>query len=574
MAFFLQVNQILFVILNVYKLLLKNFLLGIPMSLKHFFLLLTLICFQVCQIAYAQVSGDVNSLETELKSRNDILFFGGFEAGSMDNTSWASTWGIQWIEDYHDITRVNNIESLQNKTARVAYYDVRQSGLSFLTTFRNLGISQSGFETLYLRYYVKFEPGFDFVLGGKLPGLVGGENTVCCTGGNKPNGTDGWTCRLMWQTNGGIVVYAYLPKSPNGKYGKGSFGQDIPFDYNNNGKVRRFVPGQWHCVEEFIQINTVGKEDGKIYAWLDGELAVKRDNVTFRTTDNFNTKIGGLYFSSFFGGSTSEWAPPKRQHIYFDNFVIARNYVGPIGGNSSGNVLPNPTISPNGGRFANSVNANLDSDVSNATVHYTTDGSDPDLNSPEYNRAINITTDTVIKAKVFRGTDETSGIAEASFTVGPEKKFSISSASASVVPEPEHGPEKAIDSKSYFDQDPDSRWAGDTMPEWLQFDLGSVQTVSITRLSFYRWTFGRTYNYSIEISTTGNDWRRIVDRANSVAAEWTENIFSPQPARYVRLIFNSGTNTTWAGVWEGEIWGTSNGDKDPPVPPTNVRVGE
>lgn len=57
---------------------------------------------------------------------------------------------------------------------------------------------------LHLRYYVRFSEGFDFVKGGKLPGLFGGAI---------PDGTNGFSVRYMWRTNGDGEAYAHLPTS-------------------------------------------------------------------------------------------------------------------------------------------------------------------------------------------------------------------------------------------------------------------------------------------------------------------------------------------------------------------------
>ncbi len=134
-------------------------------------------------------------------------------------------------------------------------------------------------------------------------------------------------------------------------------------------------------------------------------------------------------------------------------------------------------------------------------------------------------------------------------------QLSIIDATASVVPEPEHSPEKTIDGLGYNDGDPDSRWAGDTMPEWLMFDLGVTKSIGMTRLSFYNWNNGRIYNYSIKVSTDMNQWQEIVTNATSSSEEWTVDEFGLVNARYVKIIFNSSNQGDWAGLWEGEIWG-------------------
>ena len=48
----------------------------------------------------------------------------------------------------------------------------------------------------YLRYRVRFQPGFDFAKGGKLPGLTSGGGKY--SNAHKPLDGDGWTARLMW----------------------------------------------------------------------------------------------------------------------------------------------------------------------------------------------------------------------------------------------------------------------------------------------------------------------------------------------------------------------------------------
>jgi len=60
----------------------------------------------------------------------------------------------------------------------------------------------SPFQSMMLAYDVAFDSGYDWVKGGKLPGLRGGPNLTGCDGGSQPNGTDCFSTRLMWRTNG------------------------------------------------------------------------------------------------------------------------------------------------------------------------------------------------------------------------------------------------------------------------------------------------------------------------------------------------------------------------------------
>lgn len=73
----------------------------------------------------------------------------------------------------------------------------------------------SGFQSMLLSYEVAFDANFDWVKGGKLPGIRGGSDPIGCSGGNQSNGLECFSARLMWRPNGQGEAYAYIP-SPNG----------------------------------------------------------------------------------------------------------------------------------------------------------------------------------------------------------------------------------------------------------------------------------------------------------------------------------------------------------------------
>lgn len=67
--------------------------------------------------------------------------------------------------------------------------------------FSSLWNGSEPFQTMLLAYDVAFDSGFDWVKGGKLPGLRGGPNATGCSGGNQPTGSDCFSARLMWRAN-------------------------------------------------------------------------------------------------------------------------------------------------------------------------------------------------------------------------------------------------------------------------------------------------------------------------------------------------------------------------------------
>lgn len=147
------------------------------------------------------------------------------------------------------------------------------------------------------------------------------------------------------------------------------------------------------------------------------------------------------------------------------------------------------------------------------------------------------------------------------------KQLTVTRVYASSIPELNHTPDKTIDGKGANDGDPDSRWAGRPMPQWIVYDLGSVQTLMTTRLSFYNWNGGRIYNYSIQVSIDSLNWSEVKSNVQSSSLEWSIEEIGAVKAKYIKILFLSSNQPDWAGLWEANFWGEpiSNYDATPPV---------
>jgi hypothetical protein len=224
---------------------------------------------------------------------------------SMLEDDWnAPTWSQGVDEGRVSITYTDNET---NKALAVRYpngeYGTSASGAQWKLLF------SSSYEWVRLSYRVQFTSPFDLVKGGKLPGLIGGAGN---TGGGIPSGTDGWSARMMWRSEGAIVQYVYHPDQPE------YYGEDFP--WVDGAEPLFFQPGQWHDVVHEVKMNTPGLNDGSIKTWLDGELALEAESMRFRDVDDF--AIDGMYFSTFFGGGSSSWASTADETVLFDDFVI------------------------------------------------------------------------------------------------------------------------------------------------------------------------------------------------------------------------------------------------------------
>lgn len=241
----------------------------------------------------------------------ETVFAGGFTAGD-----WLEQFNravpAPWV---HGIDRAEIVADPRGTVLKVSYpaheYGIEQTGIQWRTY---LGRS---LEHATLTYDVKFAEGFDFVKGGKLPGLVGGErhgerhSTV--SGGYRPDGTDGFSCRVMWREDGSVAQYVYHPDQPT------AFGELFPWRNADHGRVR-FVPGRWHRVRTQVDLNDVGARNGRIRSWIDGSKVLDVRGFAFRTTQTL--AIDSFAFATFFGGDDDTWATSKSETAYFDRFRV------------------------------------------------------------------------------------------------------------------------------------------------------------------------------------------------------------------------------------------------------------
>jgi hypothetical protein len=82
-----------------------------------------------------------------------------------------------------------------------SYSDTDSSGGAQFINLWNAS-DGSSFNSMLLSYEVAFDANFDWVKGGKLPGLRGGLTTSGCSGGSKSNGASCFSSRVMWRQNG------------------------------------------------------------------------------------------------------------------------------------------------------------------------------------------------------------------------------------------------------------------------------------------------------------------------------------------------------------------------------------
>lgn len=199
------------------------------------------------------------------------------------------------------------------------------------------------FEKMMISYDVAFPNGFNWVLGGKLPGIYGGH-PHSCSGGNQSTGDNCVTMRLMWRQDGGGEVYSYIPVSDNSDFCKNpnvlcndQYGKSI------GRGLLYFPPGTWTRIDMVMQLNEpAGYNNGILDVYINGLKSISMNTIPYRTTGMVGFQ--GLMFSTFFGGNTPDYATPVDTSVFFRNVQLsvgepAKLYEGNGGSAAGGKIV-------------------------------------------------------------------------------------------------------------------------------------------------------------------------------------------------------------------------------------------
>ncbi|KAI8073288.1 hypothetical protein BC940DRAFT_357782 [Gongronella butleri] len=187
--------------------------------------------------------------------------------------------------------------------------------------FHSRPFGKNQYNKALLSYDVYFPPDFDWVLGGKLPGIEGGVVDESCSGGHQSDGVECFSARVMWREHGNGEAYMYVPVTnqlcaqDNVICNQDGYGTSM-----GRGELR-FRQGQWTSLDMYLEMNTPGKADGLLILWQDDVQVIKFTEMEYRETNGLGA--GTLMFTTFFGGSTKEWAAPKDEQIYFKNVKMS-----------------------------------------------------------------------------------------------------------------------------------------------------------------------------------------------------------------------------------------------------------
>jgi len=175
-----------------------------------------------------------------------------------------------------------------------------------------------------LTFMMRLSPNFQGK-GGKIIGLKGGAGN---TGGNAPDGFDGWSVRPNWwrrpnvETLTSYIYHVNLNQRP--PYGDAFhwFCSDSSICTDGSVDISK-MRGQWVGVSVYVKMNTIGSTDGQVTIFYNDQIMSDVRNLEFRKTSSFG--IDTFSMNTFAGGSTQDYAPSEDIYIEFDQIEILSN---------------------------------------------------------------------------------------------------------------------------------------------------------------------------------------------------------------------------------------------------------
>jgi len=261
---------------------------------------------------------DGQARDTGLARSADVLYVENFDAGSrwrefVADPSTADSLSVV------DRDPARGFEPIAGQALRVVIRRGTRTALNHHLRFAKLpgGEPDEAFFRYHLRLGADWDPMVD---GGKLPGFSGTYNRAGW-GDRRADGSNGWSAR------GAFYVLRGTPDAPDRFIGSfpATMDEDLGDAWGwNLGPTGRLQKKRWYAVEQYIKLNTPGRADGILRAWVDGELALSRENIRFRSTGAL--KVESVWLNVYHGGIENA---DRDLTLYIDNLVIARRYIGP-----------------------------------------------------------------------------------------------------------------------------------------------------------------------------------------------------------------------------------------------------
>jgi len=250
-----------------------------------------------------------------------VLFVDDFETGNVDEIG--ARWGNITQRENIDLTADVAANSPGNRSIHIA-----RNGHLFTHT--------KGVDTMYARFYVKFHEKTGYIH--HFVHLVADRTPTPW-----PKGGAGETPPGDAKFSTGIEPTGRWGKfPPPGVWNFYTYWHEMKTKWGSvyDGKQVPIEPGRWYCVEAMLKANSSPeKADGEQAFWVDGELYGRFPGFRWRTTDQLKINSFWLLFYNTDQPAQHNKDPKPESRVmevWFDDVVIATEYVGPVQGKPRG----------------------------------------------------------------------------------------------------------------------------------------------------------------------------------------------------------------------------------------------
>jgi hypothetical protein len=241
----------------------------------------------------------------------------------------------RWSETYHSANiRIATEAANVFHGAKAVELSVPQTNSEVSNTLAK--VVSPGRDTLFLRFYAKFNEGFNVVGSSHNGATVSAQ--YCCPG-VRANGFnkflvsyEAWRDSAATANPGRLNAYIYHPDQRD-IWGDHFFptGTVLPFSSTPFDFGPEFVPrpdvtptlGRWHCYEMMVKANAPGQRDGRVAFWLDGQLVADFPHLRLRETNALKIDRFTIDLHVF----KNNMAAARK---WYDNVVAATSYIGPM----------------------------------------------------------------------------------------------------------------------------------------------------------------------------------------------------------------------------------------------------
>ncbi|RTE53979.1 glycoside hydrolase family 92 protein [Arenibacter aquaticus] len=201
--------------------------------------------------------------------------------------------------------------------------------------------------------------------------------------------------------------------------------------------------------------------------------------------------------------------------------------------------------------FMDSVLVTIHSNLKNGTIRYTIDGSIPNNSSAIYSTPLKFMETVTVTATVFNPAGKPlTKIRKAKYEkINYENNITRYQKTKASLLNPGYEPSKAVD--GFVDRD--NFWDASPFPQWWSIELETKKEVNEVHLFTY-WDGGRYYQYSIDASVDGINWKTIVDANDNTTVATKEGYIHKIPPTYAKYFrVNMSYNSANAGVHIAEF---------------------